>query len=176
MTVNITLSDQVGGSSYLPDMVDGGEVTPGDDTDFQDVFISHDALVNPITDCAIYIQRCVSSGYLGTDPDADITQLLGWGDASLGGVKMVMDGWTGWVVGTKNTSGTWLLFKNGYGDINNQIILSKDSIVVGPTPIDDGEIPVGGEAHVQILCSVPSSPGSSGYKGFTMVFAYSATS
>ena len=175
MTVNLTLSETSGGYS-LADTTDLGSVTPGSAVGHQDIFISHDAEVNPITGCTIYMVRYTGSNYLGTDADADFTQLMGWGDAATGGVEISMTPPVGWAVGAKFAAGTFSYFENGYGDINNQIILDKDSIVVGTVPASDGEIPVGGEAHIQIDVDVPASPGSSGYKAFTIVFAYSATS
>lgn len=174
MTINLTLSETSGGYS-LADTTDLGTVTPGDATGHQDIFISHDAEVNPITGCTIYITRYAGSSYLGLDADADFTQIMGWGDAATGGVEMSMVPDVGWTVGNEFTTG-WNYFKNGYGDINSQITLDKDSIVVGTVPASDGEIPVGGEAHIQIDIDVPSSPGSAGYKAFSLVFAYSATS
>ena len=175
MTVTLTLSETSGGNA-MADTTDMGSATPGNDVTYQDIFISHDAVVNSITDCAIYAIRYAGSNYLGTDADADFTEIMGWGDAATGGVKVVMDGWTGWASG-ENAVGTWLLFKNGYGDVDNQIPLDKDAVVVGTVPSSNGEIPVGGEAHIQVKVAVPSSvPGGAGYRAFSLVFAYSATS
>lgn len=174
MTVNLTLSETSSGYS-LADTTDMGTVTPGTAAGHQDIFISHDAEVNSITSCTIYITRYAGSSYQGIDADADFTQIMGWGDAATGGVEMSMTPPSPWTTGTKFASG-WSYFKNGYGDINSQIPLDKDSIVVGSVPTNDGEIPVGGEAHIQIDIDVPSSPGSAGYKAFSLVFAYSATS
>ena len=174
MTVNLTLSETLGGYS-LADTTDMGTVTPGNAIGHQDVFISHDAEVNPITGCTIYITRYAGSNYAGIDADADFTQIMGWGDAATGGVELSMVPPGAWVTGTKFVSG-WNYFKNGYGDINSQLALDKDSIVVGSVPAEDGIIPVGGESHVQLDIDVPTSPGSAGYKAFSVVFAYSATS
>jgi len=174
MTVNLTLSETSGGYS-LADTTDLGSVTPGNAVGHQDVFISHDAEVNPITTCTLYLVRYAGSNYLGTDADADFTQIMGWGDAATGGVELSMTPDSPWTTGNKFAAG-WSYFKNGAGDINSQIPLDKDSIVVGTVPVSDGEIPVAGEAHIQIDIDVPASPGSSGYKAFSLVFAYSATS
>jgi hypothetical protein len=174
MTITLTLSEASSGNP-MADTIDMGEVTPGNDADYKNVFLSHDAIVNPITDCSIYAIRYAGSNYLGIDADADFTEIMGWGDAVTGGVKIIMDGWSGWTSG-ENTAGTWLTLKNGYGDIDSQIPLDKDSVTVG-TPTVDGEIPVGGESHVQVKATIPSSvPAGAGYRAFSMVFAYSATS
>jgi len=173
MTVNLTLSETSGGYS-LADTTDMGTVIPGNAIGHQDIFISHDAEVNPITGCAIYMTRYAGSNYLGTDEDADFTQLMGWGDTALAGVEMSMTPDVSWVTGTKFAAG-WNYFANAYGDIDSQLPLDSNSIVVG-TPTVDGVIPVGGEAHIQIDVDVPAAPGSAGYKAFSLVFAYSATS
>ena len=72
MTVNITFSNISGGDS-LSDTIDLGSVDPDVETDFQDIFIRHDAIVNPITDCAWYLQRYVGSSYLGENKDDDFS-------------------------------------------------------------------------------------------------------
>jgi len=173
MTVNITISGTSTGSS-LSDSESLDQVSPGNDTDYQDLYISHDATVSSITDCALYITRSTSLTYPGLDADADLVELLGWGDAATGGVTFVMDGWGSWISG-ENTTGTWLVCKNGYGDVDAQIELVKESITLGTPPANDGEIPVGGEAHLQVKVSIPAAT-SAGYRGFGFVMAYSATS
>lgn len=176
MTVNIFISGSANGSS-LSDTEAFEEATPGTESDFKDLFISHDAEVSSITDCAVYIYRYTGSNYLGEDADADLTELLGWGDAATGGVKVVMDGWTGWISGTENTSGTWHTIKNGYGDITAPLTLPIESIVLGSIPSSDGEIPVGSTAHLQIKVSVPSSvPRGANYRQFGLTMAFSASS
>jgi hypothetical protein len=175
MTVNITFSNLSGGDS-LADTVDLGSVTPGAESSYQDVFIRHDAVVSSITDCAWYLQRYVGSSYSGDNEDDDLTELLSWGDAATGGfiINQVIP--PSWTYGTQFATGNDQLIKNGYGDINNQLILDEDAINVG-TPIGDGIIPVAGEAHVQVRFKVPSSvPAGAGYRAATLVFSYSATS
>jgi len=175
MTVNITFSNVSGGDS-LSDTTDLGSATPSDDTSFQDIFIRHDAIVNPITDCAWYLQRYVGSNYLGEDEDEDFAEVMGWGDASTGGfiINQVIPG--SWIYGDQFDPTDDQVFKNGYGDINSQLILDEDSICVG-TPAGDGVIPVAGEAHVQVRASIPSSvPAGAGYRAVTLVLSYSATS
>jgi len=175
MTVNITFSNTSGGDS-LSDTTDLGSVDPGDETIFQDIFTRHDAIVNPITDCAWYLQRYVGSNYLGDNEDDDFVEIMGWGDAATGGfvINQVIPG--SWVYGQQFNILNDQIFKNGYGDINNQLILDEDSICIG-TPAGDGVIPVSGESHVQIRTSVPSSvPAGAGYRAVTLVFSYSATS
>lgn len=175
MTVNITFSNVSGGDS-LADTVDLGTTTPGNPTDIQDVFIRHDAIVNPITDCALYLYRYVGSSYLGDNEDDDFSEIMAWGDAATGGcvVNQVIP--PGWVYGDQFAIVNDQIFKNGYGDINTQLILDEDSICIG-TPVGDGIVPVSGEAHIQFRFKVPASvPAGAGARGVTTVFSYSATS
>ncbi len=175
MTVNITFSNVSGGDS-LSDTVDLGSVEPGDESSFQDVFIRHDAIVNAITDCAWYLQRYVGSSYLGDNEDDDLTELLSWGDAASGGFILNQVIPPSWTYTEQFDTGDDQLIKNGYGDINNQLILDEDSINIG-TSGGDGVIPIAGEAHVQVRFQVPSSvPAGAGYRAATLVFSYSATS
>jgi len=174
MTINLTLSGTSGGYS-LSDTTDLGDVTPSNYVGHQDIFISHDAEVNPITSCTVYLTRYVGSSYPGVDEDNDYTTIMGWGDTGSAGVEMSMTPDSPWTTGNKFAAG-WSYFKNGLGDVDSQIPLDKDSIVVGSVPSVDGQIPVGGEAHVQIDVKIPASPGSAGDRAFAIVFAYSATS
>jgi len=175
MTVNITFSNTSGGDS-LADTVDLGSTTPGNPTSVQDIFIRHDAIVNPITDCAWYLQRYVGSSYLGDDEDDDFTEIMGWGDAATGGCVINQVIPVGWTSPQQFTVGNDQTFKNGYGDINNQLILDEDSINIG-TPAGDGIIPLAGEAHVQFRATIPSSvTAGAGYRAVTLVLSYSATS
>ena len=175
MTVNFVFSNISGGDS-LADTVDLGSVTPGDDTSFQDIFMRHDAIVSPVTDCAFYLQRYVGSNYLGENEDDDFTEVMAWGDASTGGCVINQVIPPGWTYGTKFDIGDDQIFKNGYGDINNQLILDEDSICVG-TPAGDGVIPVSGESHIQFRAKIPTSvPAGANKRAITLVLSYSATS
>ena len=178
MTVNIIISD-ASASDSLADTVDLGTVTPGSDSTVQDLFIRHDATVNPITDCAWYLQRYVGSGYLGVDADADFAEIMAWGDANptpAGGfmINQVIPG--AWAIDDEFADVNLQVFANGNGDINNQLPLLVDSINIG-TPVVAGQIPLSGEAHVQVKFKVPTSVSAgAGYRAATLVFAYSATS
>lgn len=161
MAVNLTISDSSGGNQ-ISDSNDMGSVTTGNYTSEQDLYISHDAVVNSITDCSIYAIRYAGSGYLGTDADADFTEIMGWGDAGTGGIQISMNN-------------TWYTFKNAFGDVDSQITLDKNTLVIGSAS-NDGEIPVAGEAYIKLRVKIPSTVGSAGYKAFSFVFAYSSTS
>lgn len=172
MTINLTISDSLGDSAIGSQDL-GSSVSPGSSSDYQDLFISHDATVNAITDVSLYVMRNVDTSYGGSDPDSEFSTLMGWGDAATGGIKLSMTPDVGWTSG-EFASG-WLTLKNGYGDSSSQLTLITDAVVVG-TPSSAGEIPVGGSAHVQLKVDVPSAFGSAGTYGFTFVVAYSATS
>ena len=174
MTVNITISD-TSGSDSLSDTVDLGTGEPGADTDVQDLFVRHDAVSASITDCAFYVTRYTGSSYLGQDVDDDLDEILGWGDLASGGFTINQVIPVGWAQGDQFSISNDQVFKNGYGDINSQLILLTSAINIG-TPVE-GEIPVAGEAHVQVRCQVPSSvPDGAGYRAIQLVMAYSATS
>jgi hypothetical protein len=174
MTVNITISETSGGYS-VPDTIDLGSVAADAETDFQDLFISHDATISSITDCNLYLTRYTGSSYPGSDPDADLTQILAWDSGTnTHGVMMSMIPDDPWTLGTEFAAG-WESFYGGHGDVDTQLELDFRSLVSGAT-VDDGLIPVGDEAHIQLKIVVPSSPGAAGAKGFGLVFAYSATS
>jgi len=178
MTVNITMSGSAAGSS-LSDTVDlSTSVSPGDDTDYQDVYISHDGN-NSITDCEFYLTRYVDSNYLNDDEEADLgedyVEVLGWGDSDTEGVLIVQDGWGTWTSG-ENTTGSWVSFKQGRGDVDNPIALDADSITTG-TPGAEGELPASAEAHIQLKVTIPSSvTRGAGYRAVSVVMAYSSTS
>lgn len=167
MSVNLIMSGTSGGSDLSED-VSLGSCALGATSSTQEIYISHDAIVNEITDVALYIMRDVSSGYLGDDPDADIVSLLGWADdTATDGVQINMNA----------SSPSWVPMKTGSGDESAPLDLLKESIVVGSVPASDGIIPVGGEAKVELKVKVPSSiSGTAGIMGFSLVVAYSATS
>lgn len=171
MTVNIVISATSSGDS-MADTQDSGIVIPGDDSDELDLFIRHDGIA-AITNCAWYITRCVSANYLGADADSDLTEVLSWGDGAEGfQLNQVVP--VSWTIGDPFDP-PWDPFANGHGDIDNQIPLDEDSIIQG-TPAGD-TIPIAGEAHVQVKWTIPSTVAlGSGYRGVSLVFAYSATS
>lgn len=173
MTVNVIFSSTSAGDS-MAETQDSGTVEPGDESLYHDIFIRHDAVAAAITNCAWYMTRCVSSSYLGTDADTDLTEVFGWGDAG-DGFWINQTAPVSWTIGQEFPT-TFDIFANGHGDIDNQIPLDKDSIIIGSV-VTGGTIPVGGEAHVQMKWSIPSDvPLGSGYRGISIVFAYSATS
>lgn len=176
MSVNLTISETAGGTS-IADTIDlDTSVSLDEDTDYQDLFISHDGNLS-ITDCYFYANQYVGSSYPGTPGNeaADLVELLSWGDAVTGGIKLVQNGWGSWVSG-ENTTGTWTTLSNSAGDINHPIILDEDAITTG-TPDGDGVVPSGGEAHIQCKVTIPSSvTRGTGYRAFSLVMAYSATS
>jgi hypothetical protein len=177
MTVNITISGESGGTS-LSDVQDVGEISPGATSDAQDLYIRHDAVNFPITDCAFYLVRYSGTGYSGSDPDADYTEVIGWGDDSGseshggGGLYLNQDYDDSFPVGS------YYCFRSGYGaDANCGIELQDDAINnVGTGAATDGEIPVEGEAFVKVRLDVPDTASAAGDRFIQLVMAYSYTS
>lgn len=162
-TVNLRISGTSFGNP-LGDTVDlGVDLDPGAESSLQDLYISHDALVAPITGCAMYVTEYAGGNYLGSSTADDLVELLGWGDGG-DGVQLLQDG------------GSFETIENGYGDIDNEIQLTEDAVTTG-TPAGPGQIPVGGEAHLQVKVILPDPiAGGAGYRAFSLVFEYSATS
>ena len=178
MTVNITFSAASDGSA-LGDTVDiGSAMTPGLAGDPQDMFISHDAQVGPITSCAFYADRYAGDSYPGVDADQDYTEIMAWGDDATGGFEVHQGIPAAWTVGDSfwdDTPSGGQVFKNGYGDINAQLELATTAISIGAA--NAGEIALNGEAHVQVRVSIPSSvPLGANHRALSLVMAYSATS
>lgn len=195
MTVNISIANTSSGDP-LPEVVDLGQVSPGYATTAYDLYISHDAENFKITDCAFYLVRYTGSNYTGAeDPDTDYSELIAWGDTtnaddpSAHGVEIdfpVNDNDHGgmYINQVHPTFGDtdWNVIYTGYGsDANNSITLLQGAINdlgVGWTPAD-GEIPLNGEAHIQIRWDMPKnlpSGSSAGIRFVQMVMAYSYTS
>lgn len=174
MTVNIYFSDESGGTS-ISDTFNFGEGSPGSATTPKDIFIRHDGVNAKITNCSFYVTRCMSESYTGADANADLTELLGFGDSGYGLQINQVIPVGGWSPGDEFEESDCDSFRNGHGDINNKIVLSEDAISIGAK--DGASIAIGGEAHVQIRYNIPSSVyHGSGQRGLTMVFAYDATS
>jgi hypothetical protein len=168
MTVSITISETSGGDA-LAGTTSSGTVSAGSASTAQDLYIRHNASVNPITDCALYLVRMVGSGYLGSDADSDFTEIMDtWGPAG-GGFQYNTDQ-------PSFAVGNWTSFKTGHGDSDNPVTLPTAAVNIG-TPAQIGDIPVSGEAHIQVRWSIPASvPAGAGYRAVSLVFAYSATS
>lgn len=175
MTVNIIISGESGGNS-LADSIDLGKVDGNGESNFQDLFIRHDANIASITDCSFYVTRFTGTGYLGSDEDADYADVLSWGDAGDGGFVLNQVPQSTWSIGQQFSETNDQVITPDFGTINNQIELKKDSIVTGSVPSNDGEIPVNGQAHIQARVIVPDTVASAGYRAIELVMAYSATS
>jgi len=153
-----------------------GEINSGASSDEQDIFITHDSTA-AITECAWYATRYVGTDYPGTDADADLVEILGWGTLATGGLYMNQTIPGGWSTGTSFDAvlANWTLFASSNGETDSQISLDKDALSVG-TSLVDGTIPLSGEAHVQIKMKIPSSISGAGARGILLVFAFSAIS
>jgi hypothetical protein len=166
MTVNITFSATAAGYS-MTDTQNSGSVTPSADpeSDETTIYIRHDAQYAPITDCGWYLERCVSQSIDLDDPDAVLEEVLGWGETAGFGFLMNQEG---------EGTAAFESFEAASGSITNPKMLPKSAVTTG-TPVNDGEIPVDGEAKVSVKWKVPEDA-TAGNRGVTLVFAYSATS
>lgn len=185
MTVNITISNQSGGD--IPaEVVDLGNINPGFASDAYDLYIRHDALNFPITDCGFYVVRYVGSNYNGgEDPDTDYVEAIAWGDVSGAGAHgVIIDGdptHGGFYLNQDHSTfsdNEWYVFRTGDGSDPSYIReLLASAINIG-TPVA-GEIQVDGEAHVQVRWDIPNplpSGSSAGTRLVQLVMAYSYTS
>lgn len=199
MTVTITMSNHSGGDQ-VEEVIDLGDKDPGNASPITDLFIRHDAVNNPITNCGFYIVRYAGEDYTGiADPDSDYAEVIAWGDYTgdgnglgaggsdqEGGLFMNqdhLDRVTGDATAAdpygKFPDSTWKAFNSNRGSgYNMPLILSEKAINIKPstyTPVD-GEIPQNGEAHVQIRWDIPSTASTAGARFIQLVMAYSYTS
>ena len=171
MTVNIIMSSVSAADAFTDSLVALGEVDSGATSDEQDIFIRHDS-GSAITECSWYVTRYVGEDYPGSDADADLAEILGWGDDADGGLLISQTIPGGWATDDPFVA-DWQRFANDSGDTDNQFTLEKEAVVGASV---DGTIPLGAQAHVQIKMEVPSSISGAGYRGVLLVFAFSATS
>lgn len=199
MTVTITMSNHSGGDQ-VEEVVDLGNKDPGNASPLTDLFIRHDAINNPITNCGFYIIRYAGSDYTGiANPDSDYNEVISWGDHTGDGTGLGAGGTEdeGGLFMNQNhlgrnpgdateddpygkfKDGSWKAFNSNRGPgYNMPWILSSDAINIKPvgyTPVA-GEIPQNGEAHVQMRWDVPSTVETAGARFIQLVMAYSYTS
>jgi len=184
MSVNITWSDSNGGLSYDEPVVHGVAVAQGDNTTAKTIYLNHDG-ASVITGCGIYL-RAKQSSYGGdATADADLAELLAWGD------DVDADDWGGACINLNATGSfaeaSWPTLANkttvdtygynirtGVGDSSSTTIPIKT--VTGASV--SGEIPIGSNPNVrfQMRINVPTTVGSSGTREFETVLKYTATS
>ena len=199
MTVSITMAN-VSGGDQVEEVIDLGDVAPGEASPLTDLFIRHDAVNNPITNCGFYIVRYAGEDYTGIkDPDSDYAEVIAWGDHTGAGSGLGAGGTDdqgGLFINqnhlARNVSlasatdpygkfpdPSWKAFNSNRGPgYNMPYILAKEAINIKPvayTPVD-GEIPQNGEAHVQMRWDIPSTASTAGARFIQLVMAYSYTS
>ena len=180
MTINITFSDESAGDALSETVDIGAALNPGTAGTPQDFYIRHDAEVAPITNCAFYITEYAGTSYPGTGVGAaaDLIELVEWGDNDQDSTITVDDGSMricqdhgAFDFAADNT----YIFHAGQGLVGSAIVLDQESASIG-SPAGDGEIPVSGEAHVQVRISIPSDVSGVASRAVSLVFAFSATS
>jgi hypothetical protein len=186
MTVSLTISGESAGDP-IAEVNDFGSFSPGAASDAIDLYIRHDAQSWEITDCAFYVVQYVGSSYTGdNDPNADYAEVLSWGDtsgASANGVEITDPSHGGFYMNMDHSGSfpdaDWHPFRSTYGaDASNAVELEQEAINntgVGWTPVD-GQIPLQGEAHIQMRWDIPDTVGNAGTKFVQLVMAYSYTS
>jgi len=199
MTVTITMANHSGGDQ-VEEVIDLGEKDPGLSSPLTDLFIRHDAINNPITNCGLYVVRYAGQDYTGiNDPDSDYAEVIAWGDHTGNGSGLGAGGSSdegGFFINQnclgrttslataedpygKFPDGSWKAFNTNRGPgYNMPYILAKEAINIKPTgytPVD-GEIPQNGEAHVQIRWDIPDYANTAGARFIQLVMAYSYTS
>lgn len=186
MTVVITMSN-VSGGDQVEEVIDMGTVDPEKASGVSDLYVRHDAVNNPITDCGFYIVRYAGDDYDGaSDPDLDYTEVLAWGDTTANGHGNQIDSDAtqgGLFINQDHSNGflpaTWTVFNSSRGPSNSSPLqLSADAINISPalyTPVA-GELPQNGEAHVQTRWDIPDTATTAGSRYIQLVLAYSYTS
>lgn len=168
MTVSVLFSETTFGTPIsLPE--DLGELSPGDSSDVKETYITHDGTAK-IEDCKFYILPYSAGVYLGAaTAQEDYDTLIGWGDASTGGLYINMDDDGGF------PPGSWQVFKTGSGDaLGTAFDLPVEAISTGAAVA--GEIAAGGEAHVKWRLDIPSGYGETGIGYIDTLMYFTATS
>ena len=174
MVVSITWSRTSGGTA-LSEPISHGNISNGGVGSDVDLYIRHNATAAPITNAGFFIQPYSGTGYTGVGTQSDYIEIMGWGSTAT----------------STNDSGFYLnqnhggsfpeddytVHKPGQGDSATKISLSTSAINgTGTGTYQNGEIPLGGEAHIKVRLAVPSDEDTAGVRFFDQVLAYTFTS
>jgi len=174
MVVSITWSGTSGGDA-ITEPISHGNIGNGSAAADLDLYIRHDATAGPITDAGFFMQPYSGTGYTGVGTQTDYIEIMGWGSTSTstndGGFYLNQD-----AVGTHPEAG-FIVHEPGTGDSSNKLDLSTAAITgTGTGTYQDGEIPLGGEAHVKVRLAVPAYEDTAGIRFFDHILAYTFTS
>jgi hypothetical protein len=172
MVVSITWSQATGGAA-ISEPISHGNISNGMVGSDIDLYIRHNAVAGPITNVGFFIQPYSGTGYTGIGQLADYNEIMGWGAAAVS--------WNdaGFYINQNHPTfpddiSNWKVHKPGQGDSAVKIALLASAINIG-TPVA-GEIPLSGEAHVQVKVAVPALEDTAGVRFFDQVLAYTYTS
>ena len=181
-TVNLTWSYDDGGNA-ISDYVDHGNVGNGNSTPGQKVFVRHDG-ENEITGVGFFIREFTGTYNGDATSNADIIELLGWGDqntaAAFGGI---MTHWgadesgefsSNWPAYDDKAPLSASVYRTGVGD-------SAQNAITLPTTtgaLNEGQVDAGDTPGVRFLmrATVPSDEDTVGERLFDHVAKYSYTS
>lgn len=183
MAVNLTWSYTDGGNA-IADFVDHGDVANGNNSSGEELYLRHDG-ENSITGVALFIRE-FSGTYDGdATSNADIVELLDWGDSNtagtFGGVQINWDAVNayaaGWPTYDDKDPGDVLVHRTGVGDSEQNAVTLPTSTMSSAEPIA-GEIIAGTTPGVRfkMRISVPSEEDTVGVRLFDHVAKYTYTS
>lgn len=181
--VNVIWSLSNGGSS-ITSTINHGNVSNGQKTSVQTIYIRHDGS-SQITDVGFYIRQ-FSGTYSGQrTPVSDINEILSWGNQTLesafGGFQINMNAVDGFPLSSwslynskEPDSGKGNVFRSGIGDSEgNAIELKSSSGSVADSTIQSGNAP---NVRFQIRIEVPSDETDLGIRQFDQIVRYNFTS
>ena len=184
MSVNVIYSLTNGGDS-ISSNVDYGNAQNGDTTDAQEIFIRHDG-DNEITGAALYI-RDYSATYTGdATASADLSEILGWGDAStnagFGGFQINFDAdgsypTDSWPTYSSKGPSNGFVHRTGIGDSELNTVTIPTAAGIS-SPYSAGEIPAGSSPNIRFKTriQVPTNETVTGIRQFDQVITFSFTS
>jgi hypothetical protein len=174
MVVSITWSRTSGGTA-VPGPLNHGNISNGSAGTAFDLYIRHNATAAPITSVGFFIQPYSGTGYTGVGTQADYIEIMGWGSTA----TSTND--SGFYLNQNHAGGfpdgDYTVHKPGQGDSATKISLGTAAINgTGTGTYQDGEIPLGGEAHIKVKIAVPAVEDTAGVRFFDQVLAYTFTS
>lgn len=174
MVVSITWTKTSGGVAAA-EPINHGNIANGAVSADTDLYIRHNATAAPINNVGFFIQPYSGTGYTGVGTQTDFIELMGWGSTAVStndsGFYLNQDH-----IGAFPEAG-FVVHKPGQGDSATKIALSTSAINgTGTGTYVNGEIPLGGEAHLKVRLAVPTSEDTAGVRFFDQVLAYTFTS
>jgi hypothetical protein len=183
MSVNLIWSFTAGGNA-IDSYVDHGDVNNGSNSAGREIYVRHDG-ENEISNVGFFVREFTGTYNGDATSNADIVELLGWGDAntaaSFGGIMVSWDSVAGyvadWPAYDDKDPGSAIVHRTGTGDSEqNAVSLPAGSIVGGAA--DAGKIDSGDNPGVRFKMRVyvPTDEDTVGIRLFDHVCKYNYTS